>query len=86
MGDDGLTVLARPVGRDDLLGYLPFTGTRERPEFGPWRQAVLVRTIGGKRLTDPFGVLRVLSGGQREVLRARVRARLARRSVVRIES
>jgi hypothetical protein len=85
--DDGLTVLARPVDRDDLLGYLrPFTGTRERPEFGPWRQAVLVRTIGGKRLTDPFGVLRMLSGGQREVLRARVRARLARRSVVRIES
>jgi hypothetical protein len=46
VGVDGLTVLARPVGRDDLLGYLPFTGTRERPEFGPWRQAVLVRTIG----------------------------------------
>ena len=85
--DDGLAVLGRPVGRDDLLGYLRhFTGTTERPRLGPWQQAVLVRTIGGKRLTDPFGVLRVLSAGQRQVLRARVRVRLARLPVVRIES
>lgn len=85
--DDGLAVLGRPAGRDDLLGYLRhFTGAAERPRFGPWPQAVLVRTIGGKRLTDPFGVPRMLSAGQWQVLRARVRARLARRPVVRIES
>jgi hypothetical protein len=72
---------------DDLLGYLRhFTGTAELPRPGPWAQAVLVRTIGGKRLPDPFGVARVLSAGQRQELRARVRARLTRRPVVRIEN
>jgi hypothetical protein len=85
--DDGLYVLGRPVDRDDLLGYLRhLTGAGELPRFGPWQRAVLVRTIGGQRLTDPFGVARVLSAGQRQVLRARVRARLARRRVIRIES
>jgi hypothetical protein len=83
--DYGLTKLAQPVSRIDLLAYARhFARPVAWPRFGPWRQAVLVRTIGGGRFTDPFGLLQALSPARRRTLRAKVRARLARQVEIQI--
>jgi len=80
-GDWGVTALGRAAGRGDLLGYVRhFARPADWPRFGPWRQAVLVRTIGGRRAADPFGMLRVLSGERRQVVRAQLAARVRRRT------
>jgi FMN phosphatase YigB (HAD superfamily) len=84
-GDCGLTSLAQPVSRIELLSYVRhFARPAAWPRFGPWRQAVLVRTVGGGRFPDPFGLLQVLSPSRRPTLRAKVRARLARQVKIHI--
>ena len=79
--DSGAPGLARPFVPRDLLSY----ARGERPRYGPWRQAVVVRTIGGRH---PWGwpramSARVISAEQRQVQLAKLRARLARRPEVR---
>jgi FMN phosphatase YigB (HAD superfamily) len=93
-GDWGVTMLGRAADRGDVLGYVRHAASPEAwPRLGPWRQAVLVRTVGrraaGRRVADPFGLLRLLSAERRQVLRAqvgaRVQARRVRRVLVRVE-
>ena len=79
-------MLGRPFSLRDLLSYAwHFKSTSRRPQFGPWRQAVVVRTIGGRLPTGPFGLLQVMSPAQRQIQLAKVRAKLARRPEVRVE-
>jgi hypothetical protein len=84
--DEGSPMLGRAVAPSDLARYIRYFKNAEmRPRFGPWRQAVVARTIGNRRFTDPFGSLRMLSSPQQRLnLRARVRSKLAFRPVVRI--
>jgi hypothetical protein len=84
--DEGSPMLGRAIAPSDLALYLRhFRNTEKRPRFGPWRQAVVARTIGSRRFADPFGSLRVVSSPrQRQIVRARVRSKLAFRPVVRI--
>jgi FMN phosphatase YigB (HAD superfamily) len=84
--DDGSPMLGRAVAPSDVPGYVRhFRNAEKRPRFGPWSQAVVARTIGGRRLADPFGWLRIISTPQqRLIVRARVRSKLAFRPVVRI--
>ena len=85
-GDFEPHVLGRPFSLRDLLSYAwHFKSTSRRPQFGPWRQAVVVRTIGGRLPTGPFGLLQVMSPAQRQIQLAKVRAKLARRPEVRVE-
>jgi len=80
-GDWGVTMLGRAADRGDVLGYVRHAASPEAwPRLGPWRQAVLVRTVG-RRVADPLGLLRVLSAERRQVLRAQVRARVQARRV-----
>ncbi len=91
-GDWGVTMLGRAADRGDVLGYVRHAASPEDwPRLGPWRQAVLVRTVGG-RVADPFGLMRLLSAERRQVLRVQLgaqlrarRARLGRRPVIRVE-
>jgi FMN phosphatase YigB (HAD superfamily) len=84
--DDGSPMLGRAVAPIDLAGYVRhFRNAGKRPRFGPWSQAVVARTIGGRRLADPFASLRIVSTPQQRLMvRARVRSKLALRPVVRI--
>jgi len=79
-------MLGRAVSPRDLARYIRYFRNAEmRPRFGPWRQAVVVRTIGSRRFNDPFGSLRMLASPQQRLnLRARVRSELALRPVIRI--
>lgn len=83
--DSGTGMLARAITARDLAGYLRhFNNAEKRPRFGPWQRAVIARTVGGKRVTDPFASLHVLSPPQRQLLRAKVRSRLGRRPVIQL--
>jgi FMN phosphatase YigB (HAD superfamily) len=84
--DEGSPMLGRAVAPRDLARYIRYFRNAEmRPRFGPWRQAVVVRTIGSRRFNDPFGSLRMLASPQQRLnLRARVRSELALRPVIRI--
>jgi len=80
-GDWGVTMLGRAADRGDVLGYVRHASSPQAwPRLGPWRQAVLVRTVG-RRVADPLGLLRLLSAERRQVLRAQVRARVQARRV-----
>jgi FMN phosphatase YigB (HAD superfamily) len=84
--DEGSPVLGRAISPSDLVRYfLNFKNTEKRPRFGPWRQAVVARSIGSRRFADPFSSLRIVSSSQqRLIVRARVRSKLASRPVVHI--
>jgi hypothetical protein len=84
-GDSGTGMLGRAVTSRDLAGYLRhFKSAEKRPRFGPWQRAVIARTVGGKRVTDPFASLHVMSPPQRQLLRAKVRSKLGRRPVIQL--
>lgn len=84
--DEGSPMLGRAVAPRDLARYVRhFRNAERRPRFGPWREAIVVRTIGSRRFADPFGSLRMLSSPrQRLIVRARIRSKLALRPVIRI--
>jgi FMN phosphatase YigB (HAD superfamily) len=75
-GDWGVTELGRRGEWADVVRLLRCVARPQGwPRFGPWRQAVLARTIGGRVVADPFGMLRVPSAERRQLLRAQLRAR-----------
>ena len=84
--DEGSPMLGRAVAPSDLARYVRYFRNEERrPRFGPWREAIVVRTVGSRRFTDPFESLRMLSSPQqRLIVRARVRSKLAFRQLIRI--
>ena len=85
-GDFELPLLARPFTLRELFNYAwHFKNASKRPNFGPWRQAVVVRTIGERPSSALFGLLQTMSPMQRQIQWAKVRAMLARRQEVRIE-
>lgn len=84
--DQGSPMLGRAVALADVARYLRFLRHADkRPRFGPWGQAVIARTVGGRHFPDPFGSLRIVySPRQRLMVRAAVRSRLSFRPVTRI--
>jgi len=85
-GDSGTAMLARAFNLRDATRYIwYFRDAEKRPRFGPWSQAVVGRTIGGKLITHPFAPRHMLSPWQRQMLRAKARSKLSRRPTVSIE-
>ena len=84
--DERTPMLGRAIAPGDLARYVRnFRDAENRPRFGPWRNAVVARTIGSQRFSDPFASLRIASSPQqRLILRAKVRSKLAFRPFVRI--
>lgn len=84
--DAGSPMLGRKVTLGELLRYLRHLRSADkRPRFGPWSQAVVARTIGGRRLGDPFALRQAASSPQRRLaLRAAIRSTLTLRPTVRI--
>jgi FMN phosphatase YigB (HAD superfamily) len=84
--DQGSPMLGRAVTLGDVARYIRhFRDAEKRPRFGPWGQAVIARTIGGRHFADPFASLRIVSSPrQRLMVRAAVRSKLAFRPAIRI--
>jgi FMN phosphatase YigB (HAD superfamily) len=72
-------MLGRALTLGDVFGYLMHPTAAERPQSGPWRQAAMVRTVGGRWFTDPYGWTHVLSPAKRQAQLARVRAQITRK-------
>ena len=84
-GDSGTTMLGRAPMLRDVVGYIRYLRNADkRPQFGPWQQAVLARSVPGQLYAEASAALKIASPGQRALLRSRLQMRLARTRVVHV--
>ncbi len=86
--EDSTGMLGRVITARDLADYplRAFRSAEKGYGIGPWKRAAIARTLGGRRFTDPLGLLQVLSHPRGRSLRSKIRSKLALRPTVRLEN